>query len=220
MSSFNINNVPDSIVGKVYWSVAGLKVLWGRVVAATVAGVTSFNTRTGAIALTSSDVTTALGQVPPVCLFDHYTSVGNVGTDETDLYSDIIVANTLAANGDKLEFMYSGTFDTSATKQLKVYMGINVLLDSTAIAQDTGYWTVSGTIIRKSISVIRSTVKCDMYTNAGLLTSGSSYSFTLETNTDSDTDNILKITGQAGGDGAGDNDIIATMGTVTWISHA
>lgn len=199
MSSFNINNVPDSIVGKVYWLVAGLKILWGRV-----AGISGGGSATNNL----------------IPLFDHYTSVGNVGTTETDLYSDTIAANTLAADGDKLEFTYSGTFDTSTTKRLKVYMGINVLLDSTAVTLDIGYWTVSGTIIRKSISVIRSMVNCNMYDNAGLLTIGGSYLFTLETNTDSDTDNILKITGQAGGGGAGDNDIIATMGTVTWISHA
>jgi len=105
------------------------------------------------------------GQI--LCLFDHYTSVGNVGTTETDLYSDTIVANTLATNGDKLEFMYSGTFDTSSTKRLKVYIGINVLLDSAAINHDAGYWTASGTIIRRSINVIRSTVKCDMYDAIG-----------------------------------------------------
>lgn len=51
-------------------------------------------------------------------LADFITSVSNVGTGETDLYSYPAPVNTLISNGEKLIAQFSGTFnDPAATSR-------------------------------------------------------------------------------------------------------
>jgi hypothetical protein len=152
-------------------------------------------------------------------LFDHYTSVGNVTTSETDLYSDSIAADTLANNGDKLEAEYGGVFVSSgtATRQIKIYFGGTAIFDTGALTLSlSSAWTAYVTIIRVSSSVVRYMISLTTegaalaaYTNVGELTG-----LTLS------NANILKITGQAAGAGAATNDIVAKIGNVILISAA
>lgn len=197
MSSFNINNVPESIVGKVYWLVAGLKVLWGKVTALSGSGGNATN-----------------NLVP---LFDHYTSVGNVGTTETDLYSDTIAANTLAADGDKLEFMYSGTVDNGTSSIFRVYFGGGVSSIYQSDVEGGGDdWTITGYVIRVSTSVIRYSINLygTIVPTVGPVSSGE------KTGLDLSNNNILKISVECTAPATPNDSAIAVLGSVKWISHA
>lgn len=152
-------------------------------------------------------------------LADHSADIGNSGTNETDLYTDTVPANAMDSNGDKLSAEYGGTFVASATatKRIKIYFGGNVIFDSTALSLSlSSSWVVHSTLIRVSPTVMRHKVSfttqgatLSAYTSVGEVTG-----LTLT------NDNILKITGTAGGIGAATNDIVAKLGTVSWMPGA
>lgn len=158
-----------------------------------------------------------LGNTGP--LFDHYSTVGNSGTSETDLYSDTIAASTLASNGDKIEAKYGGAFVSSgtATREIKIYFGGTAIFDTGALTLSlSSAWTVYVMIIRVSSTVIRYMVS---FTTEGAALAAYTATGAVTGLTLSST-NILKITGQAAGVGAASNDITALLGNVLLVSAA
>jgi len=154
-------------------------------------------------------------------LFDHYTSIGTVGSTETDLYSDTIVGSTLAADGDKLSINYAGISTGSAfLKTIKVYFGGTACFTAQDLVDpSTKDWRLELTIIRVSSSVIRCYGNLNSTDNIDMVHTD----YTEITGLDLSANNILKITGQVPDPGPPtptDDELIATMGTVTWISHA
>jgi hypothetical protein len=155
------------------------------------------------------------GSTSPVPLFDHYADAGNTTTTETDLYSDTLAAGRLAANGEKIDAEYSGTFVSSATatRQIKVkFAGTTIFDTGTLTLSLSAAWVcyvtlirVSSTVVRYSVSFTTEGAALAAYTAVGELT-GLTLSGT----------NVLKATGQAAGVGAATNDIVAKLGSVTW----
>lgn len=173
--------------------------------------------------LTYTDSTPLLGITAAYkrkSLFDHFADVGNVGTGEDDLYSDTIAAAQLANNGEKLVAHYGGVFVGAAlsTQELRIYFGGTLIYDSGAlsIGVATNNWTVNLVIIRESSTVVRCNVA--LSTDFGTLFPYSKYTritgLTL-TNT-----NILKITGEAAGAGAANNQIVVSESYVEWLAAA
>ena len=197
MGNFNIQNPPNNIPDLVQWLVQGQQILFGRTTA-----------------LQSSSSTSG-GQLHS--LFDHYDTVGNVGTSETDLYSDTIPGGTLATDGDKIQFVYGGTYAGAlANKTIKVYFAGSALLNTGGLGLETGSWQVTGTIIRSDNERCRYTV--ELHASDAVYVSAGSFGNTSQTTPmDPTADNILKVTGTS--DGA-TNQVFATMGIVSWISHA
>lgn len=151
-------------------------------------------------------------------IFDHYADAGSSGTSETDLYSDTIPASALGTNGDKLVATYGCTLvNSTSTKEVKVYFGGTVIFDTGALTiSASSEITIYALIIRDSSTSVRYSVSANTtgastgtYSSVGKIT-GLTLSNT----------QILKITGQAGGVGAADNDIVAILGTVEWKSAA
>lgn len=152
-------------------------------------------------------------------LFDHFASVGNVTTGETDLYSDTIAAGQLASNGDKLSASYGGSFVSSgtATREIKIYFAGTAIFDTGALTLSlSAAWTayvdiirVSSTFIRYMISFTTEGAALSAYTAVGELT-GLTLSNTA----------VLKVTGQAAGVGAATNDIVAKLGSVSYYLAA
>ncbi len=165
------------------------------------------------------NVSVGLQYQPSRALFDHYATVGNGTTVETDLYSDTIADGQLAANGDKLEAEYGGTFVSSATatRQIKLYFGGTAIFDTGALTLSlSSAWTMYVSIIRVSSSVIRYMISLTTegaalaaYTAVGELTG-----LTLA-NTQ-----VMKVTGQAAGVGAASDDILAKMATIIYMPAA
>ena len=153
-----------------------------------------------------------------VSLFDHYATVNNGTTAETDLYSDTTAANQLLANGDKMFAQYGGTFvgDATSTQRLRAYFGGTAIFDSGAlsIGVSTTFWTLSVMVIRESSTIVRCT--SSLTTSFATLNAYSKYQ-RITGLTLSNT-NILKITGQAAGATGGSNQITAELGNVSYLS--
>lgn len=149
---------------------------------------------------------------------DFYTEVNNVTTTETDLYSYTTKANTFAADGEKLiaEFTGTTTGHATATRTWQIYFGGSSI--STSASFFTGIdatgleWKIKVTGVRRSSSSIvwaieytvgssGVTAVVDVAVQTGLTLSGT---------------NVLKLTGQAGGTGAGSDQIKAQSGTISW----
>lgn len=145
-------------------------------------------------------------------IFDHFADVGNVGTGEDDLYSDTLAASVLAADGDKITATYAGIFVGAAasTQELRAYFGGTKIYDSGALAIGaiTSNWTMMVTIIRESSSVVRCTVS--LSTDFATLFPYSTY--TRITGLTLSNTQIIKITGEAAGVGAVNNQIVAKLG--------
>lgn len=146
---------------------------------------------------------------------EFYTSVGNVGTGEDDLYTYTTEASILANNGEEIDGTFGGLFVSSATatRQVKLYFGGTAIFDSgTLTISASASWVLAYSIIRVSSTVVRYRINLSTqnaalaaYTSVGELTG-----LTLA-NT-----NILKLTGEAAGVGAATDDIIAHNGDVFW----
>lgn len=181
----------------------------------------TFSTDTLSVSKLALKAGTSVGNIAKAggAIFDHYADVGNGTTVETDLYSDTILANTFAADGDKISADYGGIFVSSATatRQIRVYFAGTLILDSGALSISvSASWSVSLLLIRVSATVVRYTVTLQT-SGASLAVYNAVGELTALTLSNS---NILKITGQAGGVGAATNDIVAKMGSVGWLSAA
>jgi hypothetical protein len=147
-------------------------------------------------------------------MFDHFADVGNTGTSETDLYSDIIPASTLNTNGDKINASYGlAIINSTSTKQIKVYYSGNVIFDSgvlttsaaASMSVDVHMIRDSSTSIRYNLCVTTTGMSTASFARAGTVTG-----LTLSGTT------TLKITGTAAGAGAATNDIVAKLGSVEY----
>lgn len=179
----------------------------------------SIGALTGLLRADNGLVSVAVG-IGDRTLFDHYATVGNGTTVETDLYSDTLAAGQLAANGEKIQARYAGTFvgTAGATQQIKVYFGGNVIFDSGALAIGAAgyYYDLSILIIREANSTVRCTVS--WASNSATLPATSTYT-RIPTITLS-VGQILKVTGTAAGAGAASNQITIEEGTVQWVPSA
>lgn len=167
----------------------------------------TFPDKSGTFALTSG---------VPLILFDHYADANNSGTNETDLYSDTLVAGQLANNGEKVHAHFAGTYagDATSTQRLRVYFGGTLILDTGALAigANTDSWSVEVNLIRESSSIVRCSVE---YTSDFLTLPGDSKYVKVTGLTLSNTQ-VLKVTGQAAGATGASNQITASQGFVEW----
>lgn len=153
-------------------------------------------------------------------LFDHFADVGNVGIGEDDLYSDTLVAGQLSANGQKITAVYQGVFvgTAASTQTLRVYFGGTKIYDSGALAVGaaTNNWTMDVTAIRVSSSVVRCSVAIS--TDFGTLFPYSAY--TEVTGLTLANTQIIKITGEAAGVGAANNQVIVKLGYIQFLPQS
>lgn len=153
-------------------------------------------------------------------LFDHFTDAGNTGTGEDDLYSDTISAGQLSANGQKIVATYQGVFSGAAasTQDLRIYFGGTKIYDSGAlsIGVATNSWTAEITLIRVSSSVVR----CSVAISTDFATLFPYSKYTEVTGLTLSNTQILKLTGEAAGVGAGDNQVVAKLGYVQYVPQA
>jgi hypothetical protein len=156
----------------------------------------------------------------PKPLADYYTDAGNTSTVETTLFQYGIPAATMTADGQKIKSEYGGIFAglTTPTKQVKAYLGSTEILNTGALTMSVnGSWSIRIMVIRSSNTTARVT--------ADITTPGASTAvYTLETDVTginwTTTSYNLYISGTSGGVGAATNDIVAKLGTVTWLPAA
>lgn len=77
------------------------------------------------------------------------TEVGNVGTGVDDLQSVTLLANTLLANGDRVDILASGIYAGNANnKTISLIFGGTTLLSAGPVAANGGAWMIRATVIR------------------------------------------------------------------------
>lgn len=151
-------------------------------------------------------------------LFDYYTDVANSSTSETDLYTDTIPANTFTQNGDKLSAFYSVAFagSATATSELRFYFGGNLYFDSGALPVVTACQGTMWVEMIKSGNNVRITVVCDIPS----LTIQNRSSYNETSGVTLTNNNVMKITGQSAGTGAGSNKLTAKHGYIEYKSYS
>lgn len=156
---------------------------------------------------------------PGGSIFDTVTSSGNTTTVETTIFTKSITTNTLTNVGDKISFDISGTNTGSTpTKQFKVKFATTTCLDSGALAlSSSGFWNVRGWLVMVSNTVVRCTAT--LITSIPTLSGYAGYAqiggIVLNTNAYD-----LTLTGTSAGGSAASNDIVKTMGRVSWDPYA
>lgn len=149
---------------------------------------------------------------------DFIATVDNGTTVETDLFTYTTKASTLAADGEKLVFELSGTFnDLTATAQLQFYYGGNNVGNTGALTVSaTGGWSARVIVIRTGASTARSYVTVTTPgASTALYTTQTDITGLTFTNTQ-----ILKCTGTAAGASGGTGDISAKLGFIEWKGSA
>lgn len=150
-------------------------------------------------------------------LWQEYINYGNISTSETDIYKYTLGGGGLSRVGEQIEAEYGGIFVSSgtATRQIRMYFGGNVIFDTGALSISlSSAWTLYLSIIEVSPSVIRYMIS--LTTEGAAL---SAYTSVNElTGLDLTSSNELKLTGQAGGIGAANNDIVGKISSGFWKS--
>lgn len=141
-------------------------------------------------------------------------------TNENDMKSVSIAANTLATNGDTIKFKAGFRCAANATtKRLRVKFGAMVLIDSTAIAHNNATIVIEGTLIRTGataqISYTQATETADGAAWTTAVTGGVDFSSGTETLSGAVT---LKTTIQLGA-GAALNDVIQDFFYVDYVPN-
>lgn len=121
------------------------------------------------------------------------TSVGNVDAGEDDLIQYTLIANSLDADGSFLEIEAFGIFAANANnKRIRLYLGSTVLIDTTAIAANSGSWIINSRVIRVSSNSQKIITK--IISDNTLIVDSANYVLGAE---DLTTGLIIKCTGEA-----------------------
>lgn len=143
----------------------------------------------------------------PHTLDAQYTTAGNTGTSETDLFTYTLPANKLSIDGRTANFEIDGEFnDNTITAQLRLYFAGNVTLNTGAVSVSTASkWKLTGYIMRTSSSTahVAYELQCPGLATTIFL------SYSNLTSLDFTTTNVFKISAQAAGGGASNSDITA-----------
>jgi len=139
------------------------------------------------------------------------TAVGNITTGEDVLISSYVApASALSEAHDAFEITAYGTYGATAnTKQIKVYFGTTVILDSGAVAINSGDWTLDCRVTRTGATTQKSV--CKIATDNTLLPMD--VDVTSPTETLSSTKEIY-LTGTA----TATDDIVQSYLGVEWLS--
>lgn len=149
-------------------------------------------------------------------LVNETDDVPNVATAETDLTLYVMPALTIGSAGDQLVAEFAGSFagHATATRRLRLYLGLVSVFDSGAInVASTVSWALRVTLVRKDSGIVKAVVTLQygaiVQTLADDITG-----LSLSAQTD------FKLTGTAAGAGAATNDIIRILSTVRKIKAA
>jgi len=139
------------------------------------------------------------------------TGVGNNGAGEDDLITYSVPANSLAVDGDYIEFSGAGVIASSVNaKRVKIYFGAAVIFDTGAAGIPISAaidFTVTGKIFRTGAATQK--CMCHMNTNNATLASYADYSTAAETLSGAVT---FKATGEA----VATDDVRLELLTVSW----
>jgi hypothetical protein len=142
------------------------------------------------------------GAATGTILYSSYTDVGNVGAGEDNLHVYAIPANTITVDGDAIRITAWGTNAANANaKQLRLYFGTLVLLDTGTPTTNGGSWRFQAEVVRTGSAAQRATTV--FFREDAALGNAFRTTYALGTQVYSAGFNI-KVTGQC----TSDNDVI------------
>jgi hypothetical protein len=148
-------------------------------------------------------------------IFQKISSVGTPNnTTETDLFTDTLVANTLAVNGDSINATYGFTLTNNApTKRIRLYFAGTVIYDTGVLTSNaSGSVSIQVQIMRITSTSVRYMVIAG---SSGTTTLPNSSSVGELTGLTLSSTNIIKVSGQIGGTPS-TNDITAIMSKIAF----
>lgn len=178
-------------------------------------GVSSFNTRTGAVTPQAGDYTAAqVGAPYRIAAFD--TDALSTAGVETTLYTCTVAANQLSAEFQTLDAIFSGNYTATlftVSEQVNAYFAGTQILTPSNIGTPGSLvsWWLSITVMRTGTSTARVAVFYADAANNGTVNE------TDLTGLDFTTTNTLYITGLSTGTGAANGDVTAKLGRVMFI---
>lgn len=146
-------------------------------------------------------------------LAEQIASVGNVGGGEDDLFTNTLVVNQFAANGDKIRYTAGLTLANNVNaKVIKGYFAGTAVIDSTGLdlASIAGQVSVEFTVIRTGVATARVIAKLLVSPTLSVIKQ------TDIAGLDWAAVKIAKLTGT----GVADNDIVAKVGDIMFIPAA
>lgn len=173
--------------------------------------VSTNSTSTGSAALNWGTDVTAGGTLKV-----DTTTTGNVGGGEDNLITYAVPGAELGANGDYLEFDVWGSFAANAnTKDLKVYFGATVIIDTTALIFNGLDWRAHGKIVRTGATTQTATTELTIGGTLlsalnGTIVKTSAPAETLSANV------TFKCTGTDSGGAPVDNSIVQNGMVIRW----
>jgi len=136
------------------------------------------------------------------------TQTGNSAGSETDLFSKTLDANTLAIDGEVIEFQVAGTYAANANgKTINVKFGSATIYTTGSLAINSGEWIIRGTIMRTGASAQKCMITAQ--TDNALLVSDAEYATASES-----TGSTIQL--RVTGNGAGASDVVGEMWVVKW----
>ena len=134
------------------------------------------------------------------------TQTGNTAATETTLFTYTVPGGTLAATGDCLEFMASGSFSGTGNtdKRIRLKFGATTVLDTVGNSGGAAFdWSLRGTIIRTGSATQKCECALQWAANGGIDLPQQTQNYITAAETLSG-DVVLKLTGQ----GASANDVV------------
>lgn len=146
-------------------------------------------------------------------LFDDFANVATTAIGGTlDLYTHTLAINQLATNGDKIVATWGGSFAANVnSKTLGISIGGTVLGTHTTTSSANTQWMLNLEFIRSANTEARCVARMSS------TTSSNTFYQTISVGGFTTNTCIVKITGLAA---TADNDIIASMGTISYWAHA
>jgi len=136
-------------------------------------------------------------------------AVGNIGVGEDDLITYSMPASVLSEDGDTLDITAFGTVAANANnKTIKLYFGSTVLIDTGAVAANSGSWYINSKIARISVTSEKAITEI-ISDNLLIIDSASFKSPTADTAAAIE----IKCTGEA----TSDNDIVQEGLIIKWF---
>lgn len=145
------------------------------------------------------------------------TTTGNIGAGEDNLISYTVSANTLANDGEYLEFDCWGSFAATATlKQLRLYVD-TAQFDTTSLLLNGKPWRAHGKIVRTDNT--HCSVACEFTVGGTLLSSVNGTVVTVSVANPNPLDAnsfVFKVTGQDNGITPADNAVVQNAMILKW----
>lgn len=196
----------DNDANLLYTDASTDQIIFGASSAAT--GVKAQTHGVHAVKMGAVSTTTDVAKVGGV-ISVNLAPVGNVGTGEDNLMTYTLPASALGTTNDFIEINGFGSLAANAnTKRVRVYFGATVILDTTALALNSGNWQFTARVYRTGAATQYAEADWSKtVAGAAILVQNTNPAETLSGTV------LVRVTGE----GVANNDIVQNSMTIRWF---